>query len=144
VFSERFETMFKNSKHPKISVSTIERQNNIIGIKKRFIPTNYPNFHIESTLKKTNIKFWKAKALKFDTKCFGRKKTSAQEALEKMKQALADMTGANVTGSFYLFSVIRLFSLFSLLPGGIALASGNKWGAISPIFFIIMNIIIWV
>jgi len=136
--------MFKNSKHPKISVSTIERQNNIIGIKKRFIPTVYPNSYIESTLQKTNVKFWKAKALKFDTKCYGRKKTSAQEALEKMKQALADMTGANVTGFFYLFSVIRLFSVFSLVPCGIALAGGHKWAAISPIFFMIISIIIWV
>jgi len=77
VFSERFETMFKNSKHPKISVSMIERQNGIQDIKKHYIPSVYPNSYIENTLKKTNVKFWKAKALKFDKKCLVRKQTSA-------------------------------------------------------------------
>jgi len=55
----------------------IERQNGIQDIKKRYIPSVYPNSYIEDTLKKTNVKFWKAKALKFDTKCFGMKQTSA-------------------------------------------------------------------
>ena len=77
--------MFVNGWQPKISVSMIERQNGISDIKSRFIPTVYPNSYIENTLQKTNVKFWKAKALKFDTKCFGTKQTSAQEALDKMK-----------------------------------------------------------
>lgn len=65
----------------------IEKQNGISAIKKQFVSTEpgvYPNSGIENTLKKTNVKFWKAKALKFDTKCYGNKKTSASEALDKI------------------------------------------------------------
>jgi len=88
------------------------------------VPTVYPNTLIENTLKKTNVKFWKAKALKFDTKCNGYKKTSAKDALERIERALVDIKSSGIGGSYIVCGIIRFITIFSLAVCGPALAGG--------------------
>lgn len=90
----------------------IEQQNGISAIKKEFLPEAYPNSVIENTLKKTNVKFWKAKALKFDTKCNGNKQTSASEAIEKSKKAVAYLKSSSVGKMFAFLAIVRICMLF--------------------------------
>ena len=122
----------------------IEQSNGISAIKKRLIPRQYPNSIIENTLKKTNLKFWKAKALKFDTKCFGNKETNTQEALDRIKQVIVDMN-ASKTSLFLVFNgVARIFLLFSMICSIPYLAEGNLIGAVSPALFVIISIFYWI